>query len=305
MQAERELTKTVRINSFIGAHLAAHDSGLADRQKDYNTILSSLVFEPSSTLTGPEQMQDSSHVFLLGDLNYRLSQLIDGIGYDMHELSLDSPQQDHSENLAILKEREQLVMFDTLRQEQAKGNVMVGLREGDLGNFAPTYKRFVGEVGGWNKKRVPGYTDRVLFASYHDRGQDEEEEDETSRLAPVPSAQDGRQTEVLAYDSISSITASDHKPVYAIVLIPAPQMTLDTNLHRTPSIRSIPRVPPTDNFQLLQRKFVGTMLDKLAGHIWLLLLALGGGQNPFYGLIVLLVVLLVAGPLWSYGFLRL
>lgn len=135
--------------SFVSAHLEAHDHNIALRNEQYNTILSSLVFGGGDPLQHPLQPQDSSHLFIMGDLNYRLERLPvlgvypteTGPGADL---------------LALEKERAHMLQLDTLKREQAAGRVFGGMREGDLTRFAPTYKRIVGQVDGYSKWVHPG-----------------------------------------------------------------------------------------------------------------------------------------------------
>ena len=55
------------------------------------------------------------------------------------------------DRVEIEKERADMLMLDTLKLEQKEGRVFVGLREGKVEAFAPTYKRIVGQVEGYSK----------------------------------------------------------------------------------------------------------------------------------------------------------
>lgn len=81
---------------------------------------------------------------MLGDLNYRLSRLPSKGGV---------PLEDHetSDKQFLEKERAEMLSLDTLRREQAQGRAFLGMREGDLTRFAPTYKRVVGQVEGFSR----------------------------------------------------------------------------------------------------------------------------------------------------------
>lgn len=127
--------------SFVSAHLEAHDHNIATRNEQYNTILSSLVFRGGDALHRlvPAQPHHSSHLFVMGDLNYRLERLPGPYPSETGEL------------VALERERAALVALDTLKREQAAGRVFGGLREGDLTRFAPTYKRIVGQVEGYSQ----------------------------------------------------------------------------------------------------------------------------------------------------------
>lgn len=211
-------------------------------------------------------------------------------------------EQDENDS-SKLAERSSLVAIDTLHQEQAKGNAMVGLREGDLRTFAPTYKRILGQVSGWNSKRTPGYTDRILLASHQDSAtlgdDDEEQTNETSRLVEVESSSPsgGQGVKVLAYDSIATMTVSDHKPVFAIVSV---GQQGGSSIHSTPSIRSVPSIPRADTLLLSLRKISGRILDRIAGYSWLILLAASGGRSPMIGVAVLAVLLIIYGAVFNF-----
>lgn len=136
--------------SFVNAHLEAYDHNIPRRNAQYQRILSSLVFNSTDPLTTSQQIFDTSHLFFMGDLNYRLSK--------------QPPPGALQENnmfgnvLELEKSRMGMLDTDTLRQEQREGRAFGGLREGDLTRFAPTYKRIVGQVEGYSK-----YVDRITF----------------------------------------------------------------------------------------------------------------------------------------------
>lgn len=86
----------------------------------------------------------TSHLFIMGDLNYRLTKLPQAGVYPTENGK-------GKDLIALEREREALVALDTLKHEQNRGNVFGGMREGDLTRFAPTYKRVVGQVEGYSK----------------------------------------------------------------------------------------------------------------------------------------------------------
>lgn len=128
-------------DSFVCTHLEAHEHNIPTRNAQYNKILSSLVFKSTDPLVTPYQIFDTSHLFLMGDLNYRLTRLPSS-GWPKEAKQSDDV-------LSLEKERAEMVDLDTLRMEQREGRVAGGLREGDLSRFAPTYKRIVGKVDGY------------------------------------------------------------------------------------------------------------------------------------------------------------
>jgi hypothetical protein len=79
----------------------------------------------------------------MGDLNYRFASMPSS-GYPTEKsASVDTIQ--------LEKERGEMVGLDTLRKQQREGMAFGGLREGDLTNFAPTYKRIAGQVHGYSR----------------------------------------------------------------------------------------------------------------------------------------------------------
>ncbi len=268
-------------HSFISAHLSAHDHNLARRNAECRTIASSLLFPPASPLALPQTLYDSSHAFVMGDLNYRLARTPPG-GHDLsvERLELDDDTHDHD---ALREERTALVALDTLKQAQAQGDAFAGMDEGDLAAFAPTYKRVIGQRAGYSAKRIPGYTDRILWAS-------------------VASGQ-GARTE--AYASVDEVTLSDHKPIGCRIVLP-PSATgpgTGTSPHHTSALTLAAPATRTDATFLTLYAAWGLAADRTVGYAWLLTLLLGGGRLKI-GLGVEAVLLLgVAG--YASGLLRL
>ncbi|WVR07141.1 hypothetical protein IAU60_004182 [Kwoniella sp. DSM 27419] len=279
------------ILTFVNTHLEAHDKNIARRNTQYQNILSSLVFFTSDPLGVPAQIFDSSHLFLMGDLNYRFSRQPDAAHLKEGKKSDDV--------LALEKGRAEMFELDTLRREQREGRVFGGLREGDLTRFAPTYKRIVGQVEGYSKKRIPGWTDRILFASHDDPAHLFSPQ---ALLSPAtPPVPDGS-TRIVHYSSTPDLTISDHKPVHAVVCLgdvkhSAPAPHLAPVLPPAPSPHP-PRPEATSREVLLAWKLLGTVLDKLIGWPWCILVLLGGG-NERTGLGVSAFLTMVWGVWWS------
>lgn len=295
---------------FVCAHLAAHDENLATRNANYRQILSSLLFTPSSSLDKPLRVWQTSHLILLGDLNYRLESSPTGL----EKALVDTPRQIESDSLDpdVGKERKRLVALDTLRQQQARGKAFEFLSEGDLTTFAPTYKRVIGHVDGYNKKRRPGYTDRILFASYRGgslgQGDSSEYAGENSPLLASESitqtseTDDASQTRIISYNSIPDLTVSDHKPVYAVLKIPAPPSDIRdrySTQHQTPLLPfpASATVPATNALSLGIRQTIATASDRSIGLLWYSTLILGAGNLPA-GIVVELLLLVVGWTWW-------
>lgn len=84
-------------------------------------------------------------------------------------------------------------LAEELRNELTKNNILNYFSEGDI-EFMPTYKfdRGTDFYDTSSKKRVPAWTDRILFNCKRDH------------------------IRLIEYTSVPSVTLSDHKPVYAI-----------------------------------------------------------------------------------------
>jgi hypothetical protein len=125
----------------VCAHLTAFEGKLAHRLADYRHIVGTLLFPPiSPELKGPTTIYSTSHLFLLGDLNFRLAIP------PSHPLSSFHKRGDAANVLAEESFRAQVKEFDELYQMQRKGNALVALREGDFWKFKCSYKYQVGEV---------------------------------------------------------------------------------------------------------------------------------------------------------------
>ena len=165
---------------FINSHLAAHQEKVAERNRDFRSILDGLSL-PETLTAGPEFAFD--HVFWVGDLNYRI---------DM-------------EREAVVKHAEKgklkaLWEADQLRQEMEKGTVFAGWKEmgTPADNFPPTYRYTRGvepRVYNDEKARVPSWCDRILYHS-------------------LPGT---RPVTVKEYSAYNGFLASDHNPVVAKV----------------------------------------------------------------------------------------
>lgn len=128
--------------SFVNCHLTAHDHKLQQRIYDYNHIVGSLLFPSNSSDGSPNScnIYDTSHLFLVGDLNFRLELPKN------HPLYAKRFSNDFSQALDSEKTREELKEYDQLTVEKAKGNIFVGLHEGDFWKFKCSYKYKLGEV---------------------------------------------------------------------------------------------------------------------------------------------------------------
>jgi hypothetical protein len=122
----------------VCAHLTAYEDRLGHRLADYRHIVGTLLFPPISPNSNtPTTIYSTSHLFFLGDLNFRVE-----IPASHPLSSLDRIKQALDDENA----REELKEFDQLLVEHRKGTVFVGLREGEFWKFKCSYKYLHGEV---------------------------------------------------------------------------------------------------------------------------------------------------------------
>lgn len=152
-------------------------------------------------------------VFWMGDLNYRINlkrdQVDELIARYTHP---DSTAADKDEALG------KLVSNDQLQIERLAGRIFEGFAEGKL-TFKPTYKlnKESDEYDSGPKKRVPSYTDRVLFKFRGGGGGGKRSEGGGGSGGIL----------LRSYSSIESVKTSDHRPVVA---------QFDVSLLKTPEI---------------------------------------------------------------------
>lgn len=190
--------------TFVSAHFAAHQDENEARSNDWRNVVRRLVLQDGSRET---QLFDTGHLFFCGVSRHTLSMqpykipLTSEIRQDLnYRISLTSPT--HLDRKAVSDDVGQLARAapdappsprllaqDQLRQEQQRGVTLHHLREGEI-TFPPTYKYKPGSRDELSSKRVPGWCDRVLYASAA-----------------------GEEVDVASYTSVMDFTRSDHKPV--------------------------------------------------------------------------------------------
>jgi hypothetical protein len=169
--------------------MAAHQSKVSARNDDYKRImveserrLASSAFESVDNLDG---------LFFGGDLNYRLD-----LGKEEVELALLDAGTD------------ELLDCDQLTKARAAGDAFDRFEEGPV-YFRPTFKfdKSSGAYDTSKKRRVPAWTDRVLFCRPNAGA--------TSKGRAV--------VDLVEYDAAMDVRRSDHRPVFAkFRLIPEP-----------------------------------------------------------------------------------
>ncbi|KAJ4487749.1 inositol polyphosphate phosphatase [Lentinula aciculospora] len=240
--------------TFVCAHLTAHQHKLQHRIADFHHIVGTLLFPglPFSEDKSPTTMYSTSHLFFLGDLNFRL---------DLPKIHpmFDNAWAHISEALGEPETRESLKEFDQLFVERRKRTIFVGFREGDFWQFKCTYKHCLGAVDQYDTKRVPAWTDRIMYTTHSDSPDNLE----TSRIRN------------LLYIYIPSYTISDHKPIVSLFLLPLPP---SESLGTIPTI-ALPDfyTPKPDSLATLKR-YTGHTLDRIVGVCWWLLTLFGAGS---------------------------
>lgn len=125
---------------FIGAHLAAGQKEVAERNSDYADIVRRLSF--------PQGRYVFSHDYVVfcGDFNYRIDLPRDRV-------------------LSLIEQRDwsTLLQHDQLHVQKGEGRCFAGFVEGSIA-FAPTYKYdlFSDDYDTGEKCRCPAWTDRVM-----------------------------------------------------------------------------------------------------------------------------------------------
>ena len=130
---------------FVNAHLAAHCEEYERRNQDYADICARLSF---SKYMPPKSFKDHDHIYWLGDLNYRITEM-DAVIAKNHINAENYPP---------------VLALDQLCQQRQLGRVLQGFHEAVI-TFKPTYKYDPG-TDNWDsseKGRAPAWCDRILW----------------------------------------------------------------------------------------------------------------------------------------------
>lgn len=173
---------------FTNCHFPAHENKLKDRVDEYQRIINSIDLPKNLKSLKPRYLSNDSTarfdcVFFMGDLNFRLEHRT--FDETIHIL----------EDIFQQKEPtyESLTQNDELLKVMESGQAFHGFDEGQI-KFPPTFK-FLAKTNKYDRqtKRVPSYTDRILFRSKRQR-----------------------HIQCLNYDWLPQLISSDHKPVYCL-----------------------------------------------------------------------------------------
>lgn len=192
---------------FTNCHFPAHENKLKDRIDEYQKIINSIDLPKNLKLLKPRYLSNDSTarfdcVFFMGDLNFRLEQRT--FDETIHILKDIFQQKGEPSYEALTQNDELLKVMET-------NQAFHGFDESQI-KFPPTYK-FLAQTNKYDRqtKRVPSYTDRILFRSKRQR-----------------------HIQCLIYDWLPQLLSSDHKPVYCLfdVLVrPGHEQNMVTSLN--------------------------------------------------------------------------
>lgn len=179
---------------FVNSHFSAHQGAVSDRNRDYRTICTGLPLPHQDHVEQAFQLISSSRkhrnvtelfdrVFWMGDLNYRV---------DLSREEVDD-KLEMGNYLTMLQ-------FDQLSLEREQMRTFMGFSEQAI-TFKPTYKfdRGTDTYDTSEKRRIPSWTDRILFRS---------------------TKEDSIHCDL--YDSCNDLKESDHKPVFGSFRVSIP-----------------------------------------------------------------------------------
>lgn len=192
---------------FIVAHLAANEDRVQSREDDWRVILRRLdrdEFLPrgADSVIPVPLLHRYEHVFVLGDLNYRV--VAPGSTRDnrIHWVRNQIANQNWHALMAV----------DQLTKERLNANVFADFEEADI-TFAPTFK-IDPQTAHYSSTRIPSYCDRILWHSLPAR---------VHLVKP------------LQYRALSNFTQSDHIPVYGAFEMRVPHLPSPSYSLRPPN----------------------------------------------------------------------
>ncbi|KAF8744418.1 mitochondrial carrier family, partial [Rhizoctonia solani] len=240
------------IMTFVCAHLTAHAHNMKSRLRDWEHMVKTLLFANTSRegTIADSSIYATSHLFVLGDTNSRLDVPMSDNGPLTHDEVVAQ--------ISTPEGRERAKNWDQLRREISLGNTFHGLREGEFWEFPPSYKYAIGEVNTFSQKRLPAWTDRILYTTYLDSPATPE----ASYIIPM------------LYTTVPSYTTSDHKPVVALLRVPSAAAS-----SLTPMLQHYGNLPfQPAYYPALIKKYVGKLLGWVLGWFWCALWFIGAGH---------------------------
>lgn len=217
--------------TFVAAHLAPMEDGLERRNDDWKSAVQRMVFVQDKTgeavqhdeqseeapllqgvpketsKTGNGLFSSRSHLFIGGDLNYRISSSKPGPDDYKRFPNPKAPQGDPLHYSAFLSR-------DQLSKERLAGRTLQGLTEPRV-NFPPTYKYSTTpqkpartedlDETDWASHRWPSWCDRILYLDLPEW---------TRTRSSQPSIR------VHGYNALPLFPTSDHRPVAMSLSVP-------------------------------------------------------------------------------------
>ena len=175
---------------FINSHFPAHESQIKSRLEEYESVISNVSLPKDLSYLKPKYLTGDltgrfDYAFWFGDLNFRIDLPWDEVDSFLYEYKLHKSSFEDGLNY--------ILNHDQLYVSMKKYDVFRGFNEAPI-TFFPTYKfKPQTDIYDLHEKRVPSYTDRILY--------------KTKRLGQVVNYQ---------YDCISDIQTSDHRPVFGL-----------------------------------------------------------------------------------------
>jgi hypothetical protein len=201
--------------TFVAAHLGPMEDAMVQRNEDWKNIVKGLVFTREGKSIRGEQGEDTpllqglpdkngsrtglynprSHLFVAGDLNYRVSDVKPTLG-DFEKFPQPTDNSDSPNHFSNLLKSDQLL------QQLMRGSTLHGLSEPKI-KFLPTYKLLTYKTDdhwNWARHRWPSWCDRILYLEF-----------------PT-----WMQEKITAnkYDALPQLDTSDHRPVVLSLSVP-------------------------------------------------------------------------------------
>ena len=171
--------------AFVNCHLNANEG-----QDHYEARLQNMIRILEGT---GEPTLTSHHAFVLGDLNFRCALPGNSKGGPLPKEEAELV----SQNFVARKDWAQLNRHDELKKALEEKQILSGFSTPAC-PFPPTYKVERRKGVAYNYKRMPSYTDRILFKS----------NELTRKIEPI------------VYEPVPQFSTSDHKPIRGLFFLP-------------------------------------------------------------------------------------
>ncbi|KAK7054688.1 hypothetical protein VNI00_003151 [Paramarasmius palmivorus] len=241
--------------TFVCAHLTAHEEKLPHRIADFHHIVGTLLFPPvpGSESTEPSTMYATSHLFFVGDLNFRVSvptshPVIKEMKDDLSGAMSKEKHEKSSKNLTSSLCNAERIPHSSVygRASSGTSNVATNTTWEKWTNIARNELR-PGQIGSCTP-----HTDS-------------------------PDAPEISNITNCCYTSIPSYTTSDHKPIVALLLLP-PKQPRDTASSSPPLLQLPSDYQPKPDPRANLKRYTGRALDRIIGIVWWFFALIGAGS---------------------------